>query len=291
MARYVLECPQCDARFNLRRYVANKRVRCRKCRAVVIIPAVEGLAPAPAARELPPEVRRTLARVFSLPRLAAAAGVLVVVFLGGLYLLIRKSEARAAPEPEPRIDPPLTLEAVEAMRPTMALPLGRGMSWEYALSGGGTEVRRVAHLSRGPEGEPQFDIAVTGSRDPVPQTLRVTRDGVYLLSELRGGLRHTFDPPLRLAPAFTDDRWTYEGDCHREGGGIEQCRIQFTVAPEVVDCGLGRKLCYRVEMKGDRGYRKVDEVFWFAKGVGVVKRRTTDGDRVEEAVLTQFVSR
>lgn len=291
MAKYVLECPACEARFNLRRHVAHKRVRCRKCHATVIIPELPGGAPV--AEPLPPEVKEKLVRVFELRKLAALAAALLAVFLAGAYLLVRKSEARAVAPPAEKPPPAVTLEAVEAMRSSLALPLGRGVSWEYALAGGGTEVRRVAHVSRGPDGEPQFDVAVTGCREPVPQTLRVTHDGVYVVSELRGGIRHTYDPPLRLVPIpfFTDDRWSYDGDCRREGGGVEQCRLSFSVREEPVDSALGKKLCYRVEVKGDRGYRPVDEVLWYAKGVGLVKRRTAADGKVEEATLTKMTVR
>ncbi len=296
MTKYVLECPQCLARFNLRRHVPGRRVRCRKCRTVVMIPDVSGGPPAAEAaaeKPLPPDLRRKLVRALSLPRLALVALLLTASLVGAAVALVRKRGEMGAAPPGPPPEPPrLTLDRLAAANRLLAFPLGRGFAWEYALEGGGTEERRVVLLSRGLEDEPLADLGITGSLETGRLTFRVSADGVYLLSEVRGEARHRFSPPLRVVPhpLYLGDAWEYRGARLREGGGAEEWDLKFSALdrPEVVDSGMGRQTCFRVEVQGTRGTRRLEETLWYAKGVGLVKRLTREDGRREEALLLKF---
>jgi hypothetical protein len=259
---------------------------------VVIVPAADGslVEPDRKGRELDPRIRQKLVRALPLRRLAIVSALLLVSLLGGFYILVRRSEARGA-ETEPKLPPKLTLERVAEENRLLAMPLGRGFIWQYALAGGGTEERKVAFVSMSAEGTPEADLAISGSSVAVKQTLRVTLDGVYLVAESRAGERTTLVPPLKVVPhpMHTDDAWSYRGDCVREGGGAERWELDSSVeAVEPVDSGVGKLACFRVTVKGSRGFQPVDETLWYAKGVGLVRRRTALEGRVEEAILQKF---
>ncbi len=288
MARYVLECPACDARFELKKYAPDKRVHCRKCRAVVIIPAENGAASVP-ARPIDPRIQQKLARFFSLKKLALVSGLLALALAGGSYILWQKSRTRLDPPAKP--PEKVTLESLAKMNPGLAFPLGRGFVWEYELSGGVTETRRVPEMAAGLEtDEPEGDLILTGAR----QTFRVSHDGVYLLSETRSGGKLTLSKPLLWAPypMYSDSRWDYEGDAQRHGAPPEKWRLSFQVQGlDAIDWGAGRKLCFRLHIEGDKGGMKVDELLWYANGTGLVKRASRVDGRTEEARLVRFTKR
>ena len=97
MTRYILECPDCEARFDLKAYVPEKRVRCRKCRAILSVPFAPGdPAGEKAAPELPPELRRKVSGALSLRRLAVLAAVLLVAVFAGLLVLVQRRAPGAA---------------------------------------------------------------------------------------------------------------------------------------------------------------------------------------------------
>jgi hypothetical protein len=298
VARYILECPQCLEKAELRRHVPGKRVLCRKCRAVLVVPEAPGQPPVAPWGEPPPlspELRAKVVKVLSLRRLGMVALVMTLILIGAALALIRKRESGSAPAPPPEPEPRMTLARLAETNRLLALPLGKGFTWEYTLSGGGTEVRRVALLSRGLEDEPVADVGITGPVEAVRQTLRAASDGVYLVSETRGEARYSFSPPLRLVPhpLYLEDSWKYRGARVREGGAAEEWALDFQVAarPETVDSGMGRQTCFRVEVKGSRGSRRADDVLWYAKGVGLVKRRILVEARAEEALLMRFDSK
>jgi hypothetical protein len=283
VTKYLLECPACETRFDLKAYAPERRVRCRKCGTVVVIPyapddpAAEKAGP----RELPPELRRKVARVFSLRRLALLAGLLVTAALGGAVILVKRHEARLAAVPAPP-ELKVTAETLPSMLGAYALPLGRGFSWDYALSGGGSEVREVLHASVGAQGEPEFELGIRGSSQAGTLSLRVSKDGVLLV----GANRAPFDAPLVYVPhpLFTDGSWTQEGP----GWKVEYQGVRV----EKVQCPAGIfDFCVRVEVRGTRLGGPVDETLWYARGVGLVKRETKVDGRVETAQLRKYTVR
>lgn len=299
MTRYILECPRCLGKAELRRYAPGKRVLCRGCRAILAVPEAPG-SPPPARwgepAPLSPELRAKVVGALALRRLGVIAFVLTLALLAAALALVRKRESSSpAASPTPPPVPRMTLSRLAEINRFSALPLGKGFSWEYALPGGGTEVWRVALLSRGMEDEPLADVGIAGPAEGVRQTWRVAPDGVYLVSETRGGAGYSFEPPLRLVahPLYLEEAWTYTGARRREGGAAEEWTLEFRAAakPETVDSGVGRQTCIRVDVKGRRGPATADESLWYARGVGLVKRRARDGDRTEEAILMRFESK
>lgn len=288
MPRYVLECPACEARFELKKYVPEKRVHCRKCRSVVIVPP-EGGAPSGAAKTLDPRLQQKLSRVFSLKKLALVSALLAVALAGGSYILWQKGRSRL----DPPVKPPgkVTLESLARMNPGMAFPMGRGFVWEYELSGGVTETRRVPEMAAGLEtDEPEGDLILAGAR----QTFRVTHDGVYLLAETRPGGKYSLSKPMLWAPypMYSDSRWEYEGEAQRHGAPREKWSLSFQVQGlDSLDWGSGKKACFRLHVEGDKGGVKVDEVLWYANGTGLVKRASRVDGRMEEARLIRFTKR
>ncbi len=296
MPRYILECPRCAARFNLRRHAPGWRIRCRRCRAVMIVPEAPGRVlniEGPGARPLPPDVRARLVKALSLKRLAALSLLLAAALAGLTAAIVRKGEGREGPRPGPAPAERLTLDRLAAINRLLAIPLGRGFAWEYALASGGTEVRRVIYLSRGLDDEPLAEVTIVGPSGPWRQTLRASADGVYLVSEFRGDARWAYSTPIRLVPhpMYLEDAWGFRGSRIREGGASEDCVLEFRVAPraEAVNSGVGRQTCFRVEVSGSLGAAKVEETLWYAKGVGLVKRRGLAGGRVDEALLMNFI--
>jgi hypothetical protein len=301
MTRYVLECPKCLTRFELLKYEPEERTRCRKCRAVMIVPAAPGAEAPPeakAARPLDPEIRRKLVGILSIRKLALVSCLLAMALAGGFYVLIRKSEARAA-EPKP-VEEKITLQSLPRKNPQLAMPLGPGFSWEYAGPGGAVEKREVVQGAVGPGGEPEFDVQVRGPAGSVRQTLRVSggnRDvaGVYLISELRSDGRYVFTPPLKLIPIpmHLDDTWTYEGTCAKEGGGAETWKLEFSGQrrAEAIEGIAGKAHCVPFFIEGVCGGRKVEEVHWFANGVGLVKRVAKVDGKPVEYLLKKYTQR
>ncbi len=286
MAKYALECPSCLARFALRKVVPGKRVRCRKCRSVIIIPEPEGPAE---PKKLDPRLRRKLAGSLSLTRLIVAAALLVLALGAGLFLLITGRRPRME-KPEPPRIPKLTLKDMKAVNRRVVFPLGRGYAWDYALSGGGTEQRRVASETSGAEGAPEYGMAITGGTHEGHLMLRVLGDGVYLVCVVTREGRAPFKPPMKLVPypMYLEDRWSYEGGWDRPGGGFEPWKLDFEVrGVERIACDAGSFVCFRLEVNGERGAQGFSETLWYAIGVGLVKRRTEADGKVEEAILTK----
>lgn len=288
MTRYVLECPRCEARFDLKRYQPDQRVRCRKCRSVMAVPgATEPNAPQTAIRG---ELRDRLVDTLGLKRLALASVLLLVSIIACAVLLARRAEA---PPPAPEEKPPRvpTLETMAEENLMLVLPLGTGFSWEYLLKGGATEQRRVVLASRGLEDVPEFDLGITGSLEEGKRTLRVMRDGLYWVGESSPEGRFKFQPPLRLVPTplYTDDAWSCRSERTRDGGGTEIWKIDYAVrGMESIEAAGEKRSCFRVDGKGTRGTRSVQETLWYCRGVGLVRRRTEVDGRVEEATLTAF---
>jgi hypothetical protein len=280
VTRYLLECPGCEARFDLKAYAPERRVKCRRCGLVVAIPFAPG-DPAAAraeAKGLSPEMQQKVIRVFSLRRLAALAGVLLLAAAGGAVLLVKRYEARqAAPPPAA---PEVTVQSLPALLGAYALPLGRGFSWEYALSGGGSEVREVLRESIGPDEAPEYHVGVRGSAQADTLWLRVTRDAVLLLGTSRGEL----PAPVVVVPhpLYTDGAWSQDGPGGKvdfRGLGVEKLQVPAGTFDH----------CVRVEARGTRSGAAVEETLWYARGVGLVRRASKVDGRLEIAELRKYV--
>ena len=286
MTRYVLECPKCESRFELKRYEPERRVHCRRCRAVVIIPAIDD-GVSPPAETAVPRVRPRLGRLIPLGRLLLVSTLLAVALAGGFVILLRKGDARSQ-GPEVKAPEKVTLDTLPMLNNALAFPVGRGYSWDYELSGGRRETRRVIELGLGTEtGEPEGDIVQPDLR----QSFRVTNDGVFLVSEIRPDGKYAFTTPVPWAPHpfYSDSAWEYEGEAVRAGAPPEKWKLSYAVQGlEAVDWGSGEKACFRVFVKGQKGARKIEEVLWLSIGTGLVKRVTQVDGRVEEAKLTRF---
>ena len=107
-------------------------------------------------------------------------------------------------------------EATITLETTSFEMLVDGVPVDRPFGGGGMsvqETRRVVLASRSRDNVPEFDVAAVGSRDAGLRTYRVRNDGVYLVSESRGGEDYTYDPPFRILPhpLHTDDEWIYDG--------------------------------------------------------------------------------
>lgn len=278
MAKFVLECPKCEARFNLRKHVPGRRVRCRKCRAIVIIPNEDGTVPefGDGKRRVDPELRKKLAAIFSVRKLALIAVLLAVALVGGAFILIQQYRTQRKvmaeeEEPGPR---EITPEIWARMNARVPYPLGAGFEWSYRLEGGGEHKRRVTNTSRGPGGEPQFDLTLTGVGRSRTLMLRVLPDGVYVIYEKIGVQRYDFDPPMLLVPLplYLDSEWYYKGDYVLEGGAAETWDLKFRCqpTPPVTTVG-GTRPAYQVFCSGVRGENQVAESTWYCVGVGVVK--------------------
>jgi len=301
--RFVLECPKCEGKFNLKKYVPDKKVRCRRCRAIVKIPIVDAYLTEDQRRQfadakpLAPEMQAKLVKVFSLRRLVGMTALMVVLLAGGLYIFWMKMERPAAPAAAKRKDEKkITAEWMATHASTFDFPMGRGFEWAYVIgpADGGTAPRQEEHKviaqSGGPDDPPQFELAIAGPSGARKQMIRIDNAGVFVLAEERGADRFTFEPPLPVMkfPMLPGEVWAYGGQFGRTGGGTEVWDLEFRVTTEVVESGIGKRECFRVETRGQRGVAKVDETHWYAPGVGLVKRVVREGDKVvEEAKLVR----
>lgn len=295
MAQYLIECPQCEARFELLKYEPDRRVRCRRCGGVMIVPTAPGEeAPSgpPEAKPLDARTREKLVRVFSIRKLALVALLLCLALAGAFALVVHRGRAGRPPVAEAETAPrSVSLKQALEMNRLLALPLRAGHTWEYLLSSGRMERRRVATASEGAGGGPEFDVGVSGSLEAGTESYRVLPDGVYRIAEARDGARRTWDPPLPVVPhpIYSDSEWEYEGVLRTEGGAESRVRLSFRVTRvEQVKTRAGEYAGFRVDVTGTRGSDAVDEKRWYAKGVGLVRRESRRAGSVETAELALF---
>ena len=264
MSRYLLECPDCGAREELKRYAPERWARCAACGAMMIVPRAPGDGPAPPRRSL----RGT----------AACAALLTAAALGAALWLARAREARLEARDVP-VERPLTPRTLPAELHAWALPLGRGFSWEYVVSGGGIEVREVLRAWEGPDGAPEFELGVRGgekSTGHISPRYRVTKEGLRLLAE---NGRELATPPLVLPhPLYGDSVWSAASEDRNLA-----CRATAVEKLRVPAGEFGHAV--RVEMEGVIGGRCVKETHWYVRGVGLVKRESEGGT----AELKRFV--
>ncbi|HYE98872.1 MAG TPA: hypothetical protein VEJ18_08175, partial [Planctomycetota bacterium] len=244
MPTYQLECPDCDARFELRRYAPERRVRCTSCRAILVIPYApdDPAAPKDDPPALPPELRRRLSGALALRKLGLLAALLVAVVAAGVVLVVQRRQARLAEIQAPPPPPKLTLETMPVLLHGHALPLGRGAAWEYSVDGRGAEVREVLRVTRGPEDAPEFDLHVRGSAQSGTISLRVAPHGLLLRAWSGPDGRLVFDePPLLLPhPLYTDSRWTLAGEGRDETGAPVKWSVEYVAeASERVETPSG----------------------------------------------------
>ena len=299
MTKIVLECPQCSARFNLKRYIPERRVRCKKCRAIVEIPVVDELLTADekakfADRSIDPAVQAKVARILSLRKLAILAALISVSVAGAGWLLYKRSQApRVVAQKVDRPKVALDLSRIASQNKVSEYPIGLGWAWTYAL-GPEAEERRIVGQSLSPAGEPQFDLAISGPEGLVRQLIRMTEQGPLVVEESRGSVRYSWNPPLPIVrtPLMKDATWTYQGELAREGGASERVELSFGVAIETLDkLPIGKVGALRVEMTGMRGATKVQETFWYAIGKGLVQRKAVIGERTDLATIATMVQK
>lgn len=292
---YVLECPACAARFDLKKHDPNRRVRCRKCRAFMRVPPLPGQEePKPEVKsaESPPEALRKLGESPAVRRWLAISCALLVAIAGGTYLLIRRIRSHAAKSEERRVEGPMSLSKLLQENTRSAFPLAAGYEWEYA-SPTQTESRRVLESSSGPTNEPQFEVGVAHPRGSCRQVIRYSNDGPLLVDETwTSGGKRVYSPPMLLVPRplYADSVWSYSGDASKDGVG-EAWNLEFRgTGLETLTTPLGTWQCFRVQASGTRGSDAVDETTWYAIGIGMVKlrRKLPDGS-IEEATLQKCV--
>lgn len=121
--------------------------------------------------------------------------------------------------------------------------------------------------------------------------LAVTEDGIAIKEELRPRFRR-LDPPHYLVKplAKPGDKWEWEGK--RAGdkprpANFRALTLKYSAGEkEKVTVPAGTFECVRVEMENTRAESK--EAFWYATGVGLVKRVQNDRPGVEPIVLHSF---
>jgi len=289
--KFVLECPACGVRFNLKRYVPDKKVRCKKCRAIMRIPVVEAhLTDAEKSRfvgggEADARVDAQVARILSLPRLAVMTVSMLVLLGAGVYMFWKRAQRPPTPVATKTTAHRLTAEWLAKNNKRFDYPLGLGFEWAYAV-GDRQEERRVVAQAGGAQDNPQFEVVAAAVRE----SIRIEDEGVMLVRETRGADAYAFDPPLCVMrlPLVPGDVWTYEGRRAKEGGAAEAWSLEFRVSTEIVDTAIGKKDCFKVQMTGTRGAAKVEETCWYTPGVGLVRRVTSVDGKGEEAKIVRF---
>jgi Zn-dependent protease with chaperone function len=173
-----------------------------------------------------------------------------------------RKEAPAPPPPPPTSERKLSgLDAVE-VAPCEWLPLVTGARWRYRVRGEGLEnsmaVRAIEPLSAEPQGV--FRVEYDLGRGV--KTLRlVAPAGDRYLSRAEGGDDASV---WRMEAVFAP------GDSVKRADGL----IRFA-ATEKVSVPAGDFEAARVEKLDAEG--KLDATFWYAKGVGLVKRTSAQG--------------
>jgi len=291
----LLECPNCAARYPLKRHEPDRRVRCRKCRAPMVIPRLpwEEVAEKGEAPQLAPEVKAKIVRSFRLRRWLLAS-VLFVLSAGlGVVVLIRRMGSQAGSARAESVDSPMSFEKVFEENRRSPLPLKTGYEW-VLKSGGTTEERRVIGSHLGPGNLPQFEMAVTGRGGGVRRLLRCGNDGVRVVEEVSAtGKKTAYHPPYLWIPRplHMDSRWSHRGGVEEDGRFLELI-LEYRVAyVEAVTTPAGTYSCYKVEITGRRGTTEVNEAEWLALGVGLVKRRLRASSGELDEFLLQRASR
>jgi len=290
MPRYVLECPHCEARFRLKRYVRDERVRCRKCGEIVLVPAVEG-GDEESPASLDREIRRKLARIYSIRKQAILAFALAAALAGGTILLVREYGRRGTLVRESEsFHKRMTRETWEGMLSQVPFPLAPGMRWVYDVNGEGTESRRVLWAGLGPGGEPQYELRMEREGSTLSLLLRVKENGVWLVSEREKDSLFHFDPLLCVAPLplYLDSTWEYRGAIRSEDGTVEECEISFrTEGGHAIAAGQTRS-AFVVRETGKRGQRAVDGKCVYCVGVGLVEFEKQHPGGTESGALREF---
>jgi hypothetical protein len=299
MPKLILECPACSTRFRLRRYEPEHRVRCRKCQAIVEVPVVpELLTPEDRAKyvekPIDPAMQAKVVKVLSIKKLGILAILLAFAVAGATALLYKRATAPRIVEKPPK--PPVMFDAkrLAATNPVLEYPMGLGWEWVYA-AGPEAEERRVTAESRGPNGEPQFELQISGYGAGVTrQLIRFMESGAFIVDETRNGARYSYNPPLPVArfPMMGGDTWTYSGEMARDGGSVEKVELLYQISIEKLDkLAIGKLLTLKMEISGMRGQTRVAEKLWFGKGKGIVQRETQLADRVEAATITRLAQK
>lgn len=269
-ASITLECPACSARFPVPHAVADDRVRCRSCRAVIIVPPIGSAVETP----LDPELRVVVWRSLSLPRrfLLAAVSLAALGVLGWSAVTVYRERGRS-PAPETG---PVKMEDLPRLNAASFFPLGLGRRWEYSGPDGLEQVAVVAAAGGDGLAPPGFTVRRTTRAGEESDVYRLERNAVLWV-------RHghvEIVPPLKLLPVplGTDSSWA--GGSARVGG--EDWVVNFVAeGAETITVPAGTFPCTRVHATFSAAGRTWTRTLWLARGVGIVRREGSDLPRQE----------
>jgi hypothetical protein len=278
MPQYLLECPRCLGRTQLDEVHPGARERCKKCRAVLLVPVADGVKEEEGRVE--PDRRRRSIQLLGIWRLAAVAigsmSLLVGVgwWIGAVQDVGEGGGARPGRSGK-RPDRPIRAEDLKEFNVTSPWPLAAGWRWVYE-SGQAEEERWVSASYGGADETSCFDLKFQRGDSAKAWSLAVRGDGIYLLSETREGVKWQFRTPLRWfpVPLLADDEWVCEAEAwagEGESAVGEVWTIRCRSAVERVTTEAGTWLCTRVDLSGQAGGRGIADSWWMARGVGPVK--------------------
>lgn len=276
-APVVLECPECEARYTLRRYEADRRVRCRRCRVIMAVPRLKGQPEI----AVDPTRREKAVKAMSLPLFATLTIVsLVIVVVLVVWAVDRyRADRMAAPRPRPQATiGTVSLATLSEVNKQLPQPLDIGFAWDYD-GPDDAERHEIVERREAAGGALQFEMTIKGRAQSLRQTLHLKSNGLYLIAEARAGAVYTFEPPLLLIklPLVFPDSWVNDVNYVRNDGGAETWKLRYSAeASEGVTTPAGTFQCYRVEVIGARGVAEWQETLWYAKGVGLVKREASE---------------
>ncbi len=288
---YQLECPACLARFHLKKHVPEKRIRCRKCRKVMIIPPLPGVVVEKVRHALAPERKEVVTRPLRLRALSLAAPLILLAVGATTFLLMEQVEIRLEEDSTREKKGPMTFDRLLEENQRSPFPLAIGLGWIYAGEGEVSEERHVISSYPSQDSEPQFEYTLT---DPVGSTrmlLRATNEGILLLEEKTiTGDQISYDPPLLVVPSplYMESKWEYNGSVSR-GTQVEKWDLTFAVEnAESVITPVGTFSCLRVLSSGFRGKTPVEETVWYSLGTGPVQIRKRIGERMTTFTLQEL---
>lgn len=170
------------------------------------------------------------------------------------------------------------------------LPLAEGNRWTYTIEIEqivsnqppvitiGTRVWHVAEVKEVEGGKQAVIKELNEEEKPVGElVIRVTDEGVYLVSAVANGKRYTLKPPLPIGvwPNEAGKTLTWNGTGISDNPNLELSTTITAKGSMEVDTASGRVRAYRVDIstrpKDGTGNPASDSSYWFAPGKGVVR--------------------
>ena len=170
------------------------------------------------------------------------------------------------------------------------LPLAEGNRWTYVIEkeqqsadlqpviSVETRIWHVAEVKEAGGGKQAVIQELNEDEKPIGElVLRVTDDGVYLVSQVLNGRRYTLNPPLPICvwPNEPGNTLTWSGTGLSDNPNLE---LETTITAKgmmEVDTASGRVEAYRTDIstrpKGGGGNPASDSSYWFAPGKGIVR--------------------